>query len=94
MNKKEYIISILKKMEPYWNMVGGIIAMIELWDESDIDVIIKIIWKHIDSIEDKQTKDKLLKMKNLIIEIQNKENNEKKIEQIEITNLLQQINNL
>ncbi len=81
-------------MEPHLDMIGGIIAMVELWDESDIDVIIKLIWKHIDSIKDKKTKEKLLKMKNIIIKIQKEEDNERAIEQSEMTNLIEQINNL
>jgi hypothetical protein len=96
MDKKEYIIAVLKKLEPYWSIISGVIAMVELWDcsDQDIDAIIMMIESHTKEIKDQTLINKLLKIKAILIEIRNQEETVKILEAKELEQLLLQIQNL
>ena len=96
MDKKQYTLQILHKIEPYRNIATWLIAMIELWDCSndDIDQIINIIEKNIESISQWDLKEKLEKVKNILLMIKQKEAIMRKNEAIYIEKLIQQINRL
>jgi transcriptional regulator NrdR family protein len=96
MDKKEHILSVLKKLEPHRNILTGVIAMIELWSCSneDIDTIINLIENHIKEIKDQWIRAKLIKAQNILTTIKNQENIEKIQECKDIDTLLEQIGNL
>jgi len=96
MNRKQYVIDILKKLEPHLSMVTWIIAMIELWNctNEDIDSIIKIIESQIKNIKDKNLKNRLKKIQDILLIIKDKETISRIEEEKEINNLLKEIENI
>ena len=96
MDKKEYVLSLLKKLEPYWDKISDLIINIELWvcDENDIKYIINIIEKHIKTIKDKNIKQAFGKTMNLLKKLKEQEIIERQKEELEIEIILQKIQNL
>ena len=96
MDKKEYVLSLLKKLEPYWDKISDLIINIELWvcDENDIKYIINIIEKHIKTIKDKNIKQAFEKTMNLLKKLKEQEIIERQKEELEIEIILQKIQNL
>lgn len=96
MDKKEYVLSLLKKLEPYWDKISDLIINIELWvcDENDIKYIINIIEKHIKTIKDKNIKQAFEKTMNLLKKLKKQEIIERQKEELEIEIILQKIQNL
>lgn len=96
MNKKQYILELLKKLEPHRDIITGVIAMVEFWNctDEDVDSIIKFIENHVQNIKDQDLKDKLVKVHNILITIRQQEEAEKIKEEREVDTLLQEIENL
>lgn len=96
MNKKEYVLELLKKLEPHRDIITGVIAMVELWNctDEDIDQIIKLIENHIGEIKDQDLKNRLVKAQNILMTIRKQEEVEKIKEEKEADALLEQIENL
>lgn len=96
MNKREYILKLLKKLEPHREVITGIIVMIELWNctDEDVDSIIKLIENHIEETQDQDWKDKLIKAQNILMAIRKQEEIEKTKEKKEEDILLEQIEDL
>lgn len=96
MDKKEYVLSLLKKLEPYRDKISDLIVNIELWvcDENDIQQIIDVIEKHIRTIKDKNLKKAFEKTMDLLTNLKEKEIMEKQEEEKELELLLQKIQNL
>lgn len=97
MNKKQYVLELLKKLEPYRDVITGIIAMVELWNctDEDIDTIIKVVETHVKETTDQELKEKFVKAQNILITIRHQEEVEKvEEEEKEIETLLEQIQNL
>lgn len=96
MNKQDYVLELLKKLEPHRDVITGVIAMFELWNytDEDIDSIIKLIENHIEEIKDQDLKDKLAKAQNILMTIRKQEEVEKIKEEKEGYTLLEQIENL
>ena len=96
MDKKEYVLSLLKKLEPYWDKISDLIVNIELWicNEDDIKYIIDTIEKHIKAIKDKNIREAFEKTMNLLKNLKEQEIVERQKEEKEIELLLQKIQNL
>lgn len=93
MDKKAYVLELLKKLEPYRDVVTGIIAMIEIWTctDEDIDSIINLIEDHTKEVKDQDLKDKLTRAQGLLAMIKKQEETKKINEEKEIEELLEQI---
>ncbi len=96
MDKKEYVLSLLKKLEPYWDKISDLIVNIELWvcDENDIENIISTIEKHIKVVKDESLKKVFEKTRDLLQSLKEKEFIERQSEEKELELLLQKIQNL
>lgn len=96
MDKKEYVLSLLKKLEPYWDKISDLIINIELWvcDENDIENIISTIEKHIKVVKDESLKKVFEKTRDLLQSLKEKEFIERQSEEKELELLLQKIQNL
>lgn len=96
MDKKEYVLSLLKKLEPYWDRISDLIVNIELWvcDENDIENIISTIEKHIKVVKDESLKKVFEKTRDLLQSLKEKEFIERQSEEKELELLLQKIQNL
>jgi glycerol-3-phosphate dehydrogenase len=96
MNKKEYVLDLLKKLEPYRDTIAWIIAMVELWNctNEEIDSILQIIETHIKEINNDDIKAKWTQVQEILKKIKDTEALEKNQEIWEIEELLNQINTL
>jgi len=96
MNKKQYVLELLKKLEPHRDVITGVMAMVELWNctDEDIDQIIKLIENHIGEIKGQDLKNRLVKAQNILMTIRKQEEVEKIKEEKEADALLEQIENL
>ncbi len=96
MDKKEYVLWLLKKLEPYRDKISDLIVNIELWicNEEDIKYIIDIIKKHIRVIKDKNIREAFEKTANLLKNLKEKEIIERQNEEKELEILLQRIQDL
>lgn len=96
MNQKQYVLSLLYKLEPYRDKISDLIVNIELWvcDDNDIKYIINVIEKHIKTIKDKNIKQAFEKTMNLLKKLKEQEVVERQKEEKEIEIILQKIQNL
>ncbi len=95
MTKKDYVLVLLKKLEPHRSVLTGIIAMVELWEcsDEDIDTLIQMIEEEIKNIQDENLKEKLYQAQNLLIQLKEKEATTHSQDQIDANSLLSQIEN-
>ncbi len=96
MDQKQYVLSLLCKLEPYRDKISDLIVNIELWvcDDNDIKYIINVIEKHIKTIKDKNIKQAFEKTMNLLKKLKEQEVVERQKEEKEIEIILQKIQNL
>lgn len=96
MDKKDYVLSLLKQLEPYWDKISDLIVNVELWicDEDDIKQIIDVIEKHTKTIKDNNIKQAFEKTTNLLKNLKEQEIVERQKEEKELTLLLQKIQSL
>ena len=96
MDQKQYVLSLLYKLEPYRDKISDLIVNIELWvcDDNDIKYIINVIEKHIKTIKDKNIREAFEKTMNLLKNLKEQEIVERQKEEKEIELLLQKIQNL
>lgn len=96
MDQKQYVLSLLYKLEPYRDKISDLIVNIELWvcDDNDIKYIINVIEKHIKTIKDKNIKQAFEKTMNLLKKLKEQEVVERQKEEKEIEIILQKIQNL
>lgn len=96
MNQKEYVLSLLIKLEPYRDKISDLIVNIELWicNEDDIKYTINTIEKHINVIKDKNIKEVFERTMNLLKNLKDQEIIERQQEEKEIEFFLQKIQNL
>lgn len=96
MDRKQYVLSLLYKLEPYRDKISDLIVNIELWicDDNDIEKIISTIEKHAKTVKDENIKKAFEKTRNLLQSLKEKEFIERQTEEKEIELLLQEIQNL
>ena len=96
MDKKKYVLWLLKKLEPHRDKISDLIVNIELWicDDNDIENIISIIEKHIKVVKDESLKKVFEKTRDLLQSLKEKEYIERQIEEKELELLLQNIQSL
>ena len=89
--KKQLLIKVLTKLQPYWNLAEGILALVEsqYCDEKMIDGIANLIAQSINKTKDEKQKAKFKKSMEVIKKIQQKEMKENDVEEAE--ELLHQI---
>lgn len=75
MTKKQYIIEVLKKLEPYRSTVTEYLSLIQSpsCTEENIENIFRILEKNIHDIQNKDVKEKIQKIFDLIKQIHEKE---------------------
>jgi hypothetical protein len=93
MDKKTYVLSLLKKLEPYWEWFSDLIVNVELWvcDENDIDKIIQVIENQIKNIKDVKLKKVFESTKSILEKIRNEEFIQRQKEEKELEELLAMI---
>lgn len=93
MKQKQYVLSLLKKLEPYRDKVSDLIVNIELWvcDDNDVKYIIDTIEKHMKTIKDKNIKKIFGKTMDLLKRLKELEIIERQKEEKEIELLLAKI---
>ena len=96
MDKKKYVLWLLKKLEPHRDKISDLIVNIELWicDDNDIENIISIIEKHIKVVKDESLKKVFEKTRDLLQSLKEKEYIERQTEEKELELLLQNIQSL
>jgi len=96
MNQKEYVLSLLYKLEPYRDKISDLIVNIELWvcSDEEIKYIIDTIEKHTKTIKDKNIKQAFEKTMNILRTLKEKEIVERQQEEKEIELLLKKIQTL
>lgn len=96
MDKKTYVLWLLKKLEPYWEGFSDLIVNIELWvcDGNDIDTVVSVIEKQIKNTKDDNLKKAFKSTISILEKIRNEEFVQRQKEEKEIEELLNLINNL
>ncbi|MDR3168447.1 MAG: hypothetical protein LBU27_01415 [Candidatus Peribacteria bacterium] len=96
MTKKDYVLALLKKLEPYRNVLTGIIAMIELGkcSDEDIEQLIVMIESQIKNIKNEKLKEKFRQAQSLLVQLKEKEIIVHQQDQKDADVLLAQIANL
>ena len=96
MNQKEYVLSLLYKLEPYRDKISDLIVNIELWvcSDEEIKYVIDTIEKHTKTIKDKNIKQAFEKTMNILRTLKEKEIVERQQEEKEIELLLKKIQTL
>lgn len=96
MDQKQYVLSLLYKLEPYRDKISDLIVNIELWvcSDEDIKYIIDIIEKHTKTVKDKNIKLAFEKTMNILRTLKEKEIVERQQEEKEIELLLVKIQKL
>ena len=96
MSKKEYLMTIFEKIEPYRPIVSGFIALLNspLCTDEDIDAIFTAFSDHISSIQDEQKKKHAQQILSHLEKIHHNEELLKKEEELELDKLLEQIEHL
>ena len=96
MNQKQYVLSLLYKLEPYRDKISDLIVNIELWvcSDEEIKYIIDTIEKHTKTIKDKDIKQAFEKTMNILRTLKEKEIVERQQEEKEIELLLKKIQTL
>lgn len=91
-SKKQLLIKILKKLQPYRDLADGILALIESGyaDEKAIDGVIHVMANSIRTLKDDEQKTILQKWLEMVQKIKDMEENEKMSEE-ELDNLLADI---
>ena len=96
MNQKQYVLSLLYKLEPYRDKISDLIVNIELWvcSDEEIKYVIDTIEKHTKTIKDKNIKQAFEKTMNILRTLKEKEIVERQQEEKEIELLLKKIQTL
>ena len=96
MTKKDYVLALLKKLEPYRDVLTGIIAMIEFWEcsDEDVDTLIQMIEEQMKNVTDEKLKEKFHQAQNLLVHLKEKEIIAHKQDQADANALLAQIASL
>ena len=91
MTKKEYIIKVLEKLKPYWDLAWGLKVLIEKWnlDNNNINELFEIFKKMIHKTYSKIQEEKIKKWIESIQKVESQEM-ENKIDQ----NLESMLNNI
>lgn len=96
MTKKEYVLALLRKLEPHRNVLTGVIAMIELGEcsDQDIDDLITMIEHQIQNVKDEKLREKFLQAQTFLVQLKEKEILAVQQDQSDADALLAQIANL
>ena len=96
MDQKQYVLSLLYKLEPYRDKISDLIVNIELWvcSDEEIKYVIDTIEKHTKTIKDKNIKQAFEKTMNILRTLKEKEIVERQQEEKEIELLLKKIQTL
>ncbi|MDR0861145.1 MAG: hypothetical protein LBO09_09620 [Candidatus Peribacteria bacterium] len=96
MVKKDYVLALLKKLEPYRSVLTGIIAMVELGEcsDQDIDDLIQMIEEQMNAVQDEKLKEKFRQAQDFLVQLKEKEILAQSQDQKDADVLLVQIANL
>jgi len=77
--KKQLLIKVLKKLQPYWNLAEGLLVLMEssYADEKTVDGLLDIMLASIKTIKNDKEKTELEKGITLVQNIKKMENTEK-----------------
>jgi len=84
-NKKQLLIKVLTKLQPYWNLAEGLIALVDskYIDEKTIDGLLAIINESIKTVKAWENKAKMVKAIAIVEKIKQQEMKEHETQDIE-----------
>lgn len=84
-NKKQLLLRVLKKLQPYRNLAEGLIALVDskYIDEKTIDGLLTIINHSIKNVKDSKNKEKMVKAVAIVEKIKQKEMKDTETEDVE-----------
>ena len=96
MTKKEYVLALLRQLEPHRDFLTGIIAMIELGEctDQDIDSLIAMIEQQTQNVKDEKLREKFLQAQTFLVQLKEKEILIMEQDQKDADSLLAQIANI
>ena len=83
--KKELLLKVLKKLQPYRNLAEGLIALVDskYIDEKTIDGLLTIINQSIKNVKQSKNKEKMVKAVEIVQKIKQKEMKDTEAEDVE-----------
>ncbi|MBU0627447.1 hypothetical protein KKG31_00655 [Patescibacteria group bacterium] len=89
--KKQLLLKVLKKLQPYRNLAEGLIALVDskYIDEKTIDGLLLIINQSIKNVKEGKEKTKLQKAVEVVQKIKHSEKIEREDEALEVERLLE-----
>jgi len=83
--KKELLLKVLKKLQPYRNLAEGLIALVDskYIDEKTIDGLLTIINQSIKNVKQSKNKEKMVKAVEIVEKIKQKEMKDTEAEDVE-----------